>query len=190
MKKILEYVTNLWYDFFKNGTRKKEGDNMSEINKKLEILANDILLKNDMLKLPVDLVAIANNNNIDVYRTELPVGVSGAIKYNEETKKFQILIDKGDPVNRQRFTLAHELAHYFLQGEELLTNKDLHFDTLYRRSLNSEEYQVDYLAGAMLMDKEMLTKLYQINSSIKLLATLFQVSESAMTVRLMKLGLI
>lgn len=162
----------------------------NECKQQMENMANDILVKSDMLKLPVDLIAIANSNNIEVYNVELPNGISGAIKYNEESEKFQILIEKRHSKNRKRFTLAHELAHYFLQGEELLKNKDLHFDTLYRRDFNSAETQVDYLAGALLMDKDMLTKLYNINNSIKVLAKLFGVSESAMTVRLMKLGLI
>lgn len=166
------------------------GDMMSSINKKLEKMAKDILLKNDMLKLPVDLFTIAESYNIEVYYQDLPRGISGAIKYNEDRRIFQIVIEAFDHPNRQRFTLAHELAHFFLQGEELLQNQEVHFDTCYRKTINKEEEQVEYLAGALLMDKEILTKLYKINPSIAELAETFKVSESAMTVRLMVLGLI
>ncbi|MBE6146930.1 MAG: ImmA/IrrE family metallo-endopeptidase [Firmicutes bacterium] len=188
MRKVLEYLTNLWYHFIRNN--KEGGNDMSEINKKLEAMANDILVKNDMLKLPVDLVQIAEKNKIEIYHADLPINISGAIKYNGKTEKFQILINENDPFKRQRFTLAHELAHFFLQGEELKEKQGLHFDTLYRRNFDHNEVQVDYLAGALLMEKDMVTKLYKINSSAKVLASVFQVSESAMTVRLMKLGLI
>lgn len=163
---------------------------MATINNELETLASDILLKNDMLKLPVDLVEMASQNNVDVYSSKLPEGISGAIKYNEEINKFEILIDRDETSDRQRFTLAHELAHYFLQGESLLKNKNIHFDTLYRRNKNPEEQDVEYLAAALLMEKNMLTHLYEVNSSISALSEIFKVSESTMTNRLMTLDLI
>lgn len=188
-KKVLVYITNLCYAISEKINNRK-GDNMAKINKRLETLATDILVKNDMLKLPVDLISIANNNNIEVYYKELPIGISGAIKYNESIQKFQIIIEKRDPANRQRFTLAHELAHYFLQGEEFQANREIHFDTLYRRNVNCEESQVDYLAGAILMNDDLLKKLYKTNNSISVLSKIFRVSESSMTVRLMILGLI
>ena len=163
---------------------------MSNINNNIEIKANDILVKNDMLKIPVDLITIAHNNDIEVYHKCLPDSVSGAIRYNKDTKKFQILIDDGETENRQRFTLAHELAHYFLEKEKLLCGEEIHFDTQYRKSTTPREAEVDYLAGALLMDKSLVTKLYNIYPSVSLLAKTFNVSESAMTMRLMMLGLI
>lgn len=187
-KKVIQYLNNLWYDLIKKDS--KGGNNMSSIDKQLEVMANDILIKNDMLKLPVDLNEIARNNNIDVYYSELPDGISGAIRYNGDKQKFEILIEKNENVGRQRFTLAHELAHYFLEGQQLLRSQEIHFDTLYRRQKNSEERKVEHLAGALLMDKEMLAKLYNICPSIRILSQTFGVSESAMTVRLMILGLI
>ena len=39
----------------------------------------------------------------------------------------------------KRFTLAHELAHYFLEGQKLLCNQEIHFDTKYRKDRNLEE---------------------------------------------------
>ena len=187
MCKVLEYFTNLWYDFFRNN---RGGVNVASINRRLEAMANDILLKNDMLKLPVDLVKIAQNNNIDVYYSQLPDGISGAIRYNGDKEKFEILIEETEIATRQRFTLAHELAHYFLEGDMLSRTQQIHFDTLYRKGKNPEEKSVDYLAGALLMDENILKRLYKIAPSIPLLAQTFKVSESAMTVRLMVLGLI
>lgn len=163
---------------------------MSKIIPSLEKKASDILFENDMLKLPVDLIKIADNYNIDVYYKELPDGISGAIKYDIKDEKFKILLDKNESKKRMRFTLAHELAHYFLAQDELKNNQEIHFDTLYRKSTDNNEYKVDYLAGALLMDKEILEKVYKVIPSISTLAKVFDVSDSAMTVRLMKLGII
>lgn len=157
------------------------------INITLENLAKDILINNDMLKLPVNLIEIATNHNIEVYYEKLPEGISGAIKYNKEKEKYQILIEESEPDNRKRFTLAHELAHFFLKD----VNKDkLHYDVAYRGAKNDKEKRADYFAGALLMEESMLRRLYKINPSIKELSKLFNVSDSAMTVRLMTLGII
>ena len=188
--KLLEYLHKLCYSMFRVKVCRENGDTMSKFNYELGKMASDILVKNDTFKLPVDLIAIANNNNIEVYKQQLPDGISGAIRYSDSTKKFQILLEEREPINRQRFTLAHELAHFFLEREKLLIDQEVHFDPKFRRYHNKEEERVDYLAGAILMDKKMLSVLYKINPSISVLAKTFNVSESSMTVRLMILGLI
>lgn len=191
-KKRLQYFNHLWYDLVSIVKSKRRGVyNMAQAKLKpdLESLANDILVKNDMLKIPVDLIKIASNNNIDVYYQDLDDNISGAIRYNSELDKFQILLQKKDSERRRRFTLAHELGHFFLDGEKLKQD-DLHIDYLYRQVGYTNEKDIDYFAGALLMDKELLEKLFAVNPFIKDLADTFEVSESAMTVRLNVLGLI
>lgn len=156
---------------------------MSKRIEELEELSSAILINNDMYKIPVDLIKIASNNKIDVYKNTLVPNVSGAIRYYKEDDRFVILLNKDDPDNRQRFTLAHELGHYFLH-KEILKSDEVHVDTLYRIS-NEQEKEVDYFAGALLMNELLLKKIYTTTTtSISELAQLFQVSESAMTVRL------
>lgn len=161
---------------------------MNKINMELERKAIDILANNDMLKLPVNLSQIAINNNIDVYCGHLPDDISGAIRYNHTKNKFEILIEESENYTRQRFTLAHELAHFFLEKDKIKAT-GMSFDTLYRHNKNPEEGEVEYLAGAILMNKDILERLYKINPSIGKLAETFKVSASAMTVRLQVLGL-
>lgn len=184
-KKVLVYITNLCYAISSKIDNREGG----KMRKKLERLAQEILVDNDMLnQLPVNLLEIARSNNIEVYYTDLPDDVSGAIKYDKEKSTFKIVIKASLPRVRQRFTLAHELAHYFLE-KELLQNFELHIDTLYRKDSESET-NIDYLAGALLMDKDLLQDLYEINPSISDLAKVFVVSESALRVRLSVLGII
>lgn len=190
IKKILEYCANLWYALSSKKTNDRSDNAMSKIKSELEKKASNILIENDMLKLPVDLIKIADNYNIDVYYKELPNGISGAIKYDIKDEKFKILLAKNESKRRRRFTLAHELAHYFLAQEELKNNHEIHFDTLYRKATDNNECEVDYLAGALLMNKELLERAYKEIPSIAALAEIFDVSDSAMAVRLMKLGLI
>jgi len=125
------------------------------INITLENLAKDILINNDMLKLPVNLIEIATNHNIEVYYEKLPEGISGAIKYNKEKEKYQILIEESEPESRKRFTLAHELAHFFLKD---VSKDKLHYDVAYRGAKNDREKRADYFAGALLMEESMLRR--------------------------------
>lgn len=159
---------------------------MSKIVERLEEYTENILIQNDMYKVPVDLIKIASNNNIDVYHSELDSKISGAIKYDRHKDKFTILLNEKDSEFRKRFTLAHELGHYFLHLD-LLKSEEIHVDTLYRIP-GEKEKEVDYFAGALLMNRNLLAKMYEKNDSISILAQVFEVSESAMTVRLDILG--
>lgn len=159
------------------------------MNQEFENLARNILIDCDVLnQLPVNLSEIAKVNNIDIFYVDLPDDVSGAIKFDQQSNKFKILIKKTLTRTRQRFTLAHELAHYFLE-KDLLRNTDLHIDVLYRRE-NEAESHIDYFAGALLMDRSVVEDLYSVTQSISSLASAFGVSESAMRMRLKSLGII
>lgn len=169
-----------------------------KINRELEELTSNILLNNDMYKIPVDVVKIANANDIKVYEGDLDKKVSGAIRYNKEEEKFEILVNKNDAKVRQRFTIAHEIGHYFLH-QEFLMKEELHIDIMYRKNGENEieieeekerERQVDYFAGALLMNQTLLEKMHKENNSIQELADIFNVSVSAMTVRLDTLGIL
>ncbi len=161
---------------------------MSKVNEYLEELTSDILMANDMYRIPADVIKIAKANDIDVYEGDLDKKVSGAIKYDNSTKKFAILLNKNDIKTRKRFTLAHELGHFFLH-KEILIDDEVHIDTMFRMP-DEKEKEVDYFAGALLMNRTLLEKMYQEIKSIAELAEIFEVSVSAMTVRLDILGLL
>lgn len=168
---------------------------MSKINNELEELTAEILLTSDMYKVPVDVVKIANANDIKVYEGDLDKKISGAIRFKQKENLFEILVNKNDTKVRQRFTIAHELGHYFLHRQYLKSEK-LHIDTILYRMDEQEseeekerEKEVDYFAGALLMNKTLLEKLSKENT-ITELAEIFNVSVSAMTVRLDILGLL
>ena len=94
---------------------------MSKINEDIEELTSEILLNNDMYKVPVDVIKIANANDIKVYEGKLNKKISGAIRYDKDEDRFAILVNKNNVKTRQRFTIAHELGHYFLHKEFLIS---------------------------------------------------------------------
>lgn len=172
----------------------------------LENFANRVLFNNDMYKIPVDLLKIAENNNIKVYDTNfsqlgIPPNVSGAIRYKDN--KFSIFLNEKESDVNKRFTLAHEIGHFFLD-QKILKSSKIHVDTLYKNNPESSyvieqneaeikftsEEEIDYFAGALLMDEMAIRKIFKFETSIDALAKLFQVSNAAMTVRLNTLELI
>ena len=97
---------------------------------KLEKLTEEILLRNDIYKIPADIIVIAQNNNIDVYKMKMPdEKIMGLIKYDKDTSAFVIAINKELNTNQQRFTLAHELGHFFLDKEQLMS-EEIHIDVM------------------------------------------------------------
>ncbi len=168
---------------------------MNKIREDLEELTTKILVDNDMLyKVPVDIISVAKNYGIDVYEAEFDNEVSGAIQYDKNTEKFEIIVNKNNAWVRKRFTIAHELGHYFLH-RDMLKDSNVHVDTLYRavaiqidEETKEREKEVDYFAGALLMNEGVVEKLMQ-SYEISEIAKILDVSYSAMTVRLNILGL-
>ena len=119
--------------------------------------------------------------------------ISGLVYFKDEA--FKILVDKNKPRNRQYFTIAHELGHYFLHDEQL-REKSLIVDSdpiLYRFDnglSNTEEAEANFFAGSLLMPKDRVRLVWKKTKSIERCADFFEVSLSAMSVRLEVLKLV
>lgn len=161
---------------------------MSKIRENLEDLTSRILINNDMYNIPVDPIKIAKTYDIEVYQGDLDNKVAGAIRYYKENSKFEILVNKKDSMVKKRFTIAEELGYYILY-EEKLKKEEIHVN-LIDKIINKEEKEVEYFAGALLVNKTLLENVYNSNSTILELAQLFKVSISSMTLRLNILGLL
>ena len=135
---------------------------------------------------PVNVVAIAHDLEINVYKA-LGEGLSGMIVKNTSqggASGYAIFVNKEDPPPRQRFTIAHEIAHFILHQEAI--GDGIVDDALYRSGLsNKQEIEANKFAAEILMPWHLINKAMNENiNSIKDLATIFQVSESAMSIRL------
>jgi Zn-dependent peptidase ImmA (M78 family) len=99
---------------------------------------------------------------------------------------------------RQRFSIAHEIAHLILHEPEL--HVDEHAFVAFRNPESSKasdphEIEANQFAAALLMPPDLLRAAIQklgnnpdVTDAIQTLAQDFQVSEEAMTIRLTSLG--
>lgn len=183
--------------------RKMKKNNTIRFDKKtIELLAHDVLESHDIFNLPIDPVLIANRLGIKVYEESFDTyngdKVSGAIvKY--EDGSIEILVNENDTYERQRFTIAHELGHYFLhlKNAPKYERVDMHRATGYSTNI-PQEIEANNFAAALLMDKSTVIKKFSIAKEFGLdsinciayLSNQFSVSRQAMEYRLRNLGLI
>lgn len=79
---------------------------------------------------PVRLSDLARALGVPVKAATLGPGISGEIRPNDGG--FIIRINRHDPAKRQRFSVAHELAHFLLHADQIGTG--ISDDVLYRSS--------------------------------------------------------
>ena len=142
-----------------------------------------------------ELTEVSSNNSIDVISIARKLGfkivktsfnnenISGKIEINDKEKI--ISVNKNESSLRQRFTIAHELGHAILNNEK---NKIDY--RKYDRGYNKAEFQANLFASSLLMPKESVLKIWASSYSLKLLSKFFEDSESAVSIRLINLGLL
>lgn len=137
---------------------------------------------------PLTRANIETANIKDVSDSEL-ASISGLAAINESGKKF-IFYSPTDHMERQRFTIAHELGHHVLHSETLLKSK-LKRDTNFI-SQNKEEIDANRFAAELLLPFKYLKMaiLEADNIDTKHLAKKFCVSDAVMTIRLINLGIL
>lgn len=136
---------------------------------------------------PVRLPELARALGVPIKAATLGPGISGEIRPDDDGS-FVIRINRHDPAKRQRFTVAHELAHYLLHRDEIGTG--IEDDVLYRSSLSDRrEQQANRLAADILMPGELLAEAREaaeekgVGDLVLYLADLFAVSEAAMRIK-------
>lgn len=144
------------------------------------------IIKNHQKQTPVHVLPIADDLGIDVFKAKnWPDDLSGMIKKDSQSPlKYSIYVNADHHTNRRRFTIAHELAHLILHRG--LIGDGITDDALYRSGLsNKVEAQANRLAADILMPWHLLD-VYLTNgiSDIQTLAEQFNVSQSAMSIRL------
>lgn len=148
-------------------------------------------LSRHMQQPPVKLSRIAESiGGVRVVSVALPKGISGEIRPDPvQPDAFIIRVNKSDSARRQRFTVAHELAHYLIHRDQI--GDGITDDILYRSTLSdSREAQANRLAADLLMPDFLVSewidkaRLLQVEDVVGFLADKFNVSEAAMKIRL------
>lgn len=149
---------------------------------------------------PVLLEKILEHYGIRQYPLPANANIFGAIL--REREDVIIAINPNQHPNRQRFTIAHELGHYFCHSDKdapaQFVDGDfrLHWrNTESSRGVNWQEIEANRFAAALLMPEKLLRgdvdKLRKIDGeAVQHLASLYKVSKVSMQFRLINLGLL
>ena len=138
-------------------------------------------------QIPVKVGALAKALGLRVVLATLPMNISGLIQPDEDGK-FVIKVNRFESKERQRFTIAHEIAHYLLHRDRI--NSGIVDSVLYRSKLSSKiEAEANKLAADIVMPNEaVFAVMSQLprpisEDAISDLATNFEVSKQAMAIR-------
>jgi len=139
---------------------------------------------------PVRVGALAKALGLEVKSATLSSGISGEIRPSDTAKSgFKIRVNRHEVKTRQRFTIAHEIAHFLLHQDYI--GSGISDTVLYRSSLSSRiEAEANRLAADIVMPvkliREDMRKFdYSVDeASAEELAELYEVSKQAMKVRI------
>lgn len=186
---VLGILSWVWGgDTATNGSERTMTDTIQRAKHRGESNAGEVLDRFWDRGFPVDPVEIANDLGIDVRLAELPENVSGVF-VKRPGKDPVIAMEERDSVTRQRFTCAHELAHFILTfGEEGVDRVDRR-DGLSAEGTDPEEVYANTFAASLLMPREEVEKLHGKGLPWFTIADHFGVSEDAIRFRLRDLGL-
>ena len=170
------------------------------LNKRIEKITINLLEEHNNTEIPIQIDHLIAKRNLTIKYSDLGEGVSGVLLISNENGV--IGVNDSDSKERQRFTKAHELAHYELHRN----NKDLFINKkgvtlLFRDGKSSSgEYKIEQeanaFAAAILMPEKFIIEELEKNNydlyedeCISKLAEKFEVSTTAMTYRIANLNL-
>jgi Zn-dependent peptidase ImmA (M78 family) len=154
-----------------------------------------LLQSNHILRPPVPVALIANNAGILIREAPTGTNISGALIRTGGI--VYIAVNNAHHSNRQRFTIAHELAHFYLEhvAADVHVDGDFTIKRDEKSSTATDEYEIlaNQFAASLLMPSHFIvrdvTELLPIDQEkVKRLSRKYQVSEQAMTIRLTNLG--
>jgi hypothetical protein len=121
----------------------------------IEALADEVVSAFGLTTLPVDLLKIAGEENIELIEGDFGEDFHGRIEYLSEVKTFVIYhpsLAGNQYIPRVRFSIAHELGHYYIPvHRKLLLKGASHYSLEEFGHKNPIERQADTFAAALLI---------------------------------------
>jgi Zn-dependent peptidase ImmA (M78 family) len=163
----------------------------------IEARAQEVIRDHGMVDMAVDPVRIANTQNVKVYNAKFgEANIHGLLA--RRAGATQILVEADDAPVRKRFTIAHELGHFFLHlgghdgefiddADNLRTVADPDAAWTPERR---KEWEANLFAAALLMPADLVRKKWAEIRDLEGIAHWFQVSPQAMAYRLEALGIV
>lgn len=150
----------------------------------IEETADHLLKRTKTTRAPIEVEKVASAIGLKVEYYPFPDEISGLLK-----KELGVIgINSTQNERRQRFTLAHEIGHYVL-GHEIIRGSDL-VDGANTDTSSPNEREANYFASVLLMPGDFVRKEVKKKLKIRPLSNLFEVSEQAMTIRMLELRII
>lgn len=148
------------------------------------------ILHKHLSETPVKLGALAKDLGLEVFRSSMKPGISGLIEPSDTAASgYRIKINRHESIERQRFTLAHEISHYLLHRDYI--RNGVIDNTMYRSSLsNKQEIEANKLASKIVMPDAAISELRRKHSGVGFdemvhrMARDLRVSEPAMRIKL------
>lgn len=173
--------------------------------KQIEKLVNEILESNKIESAPVNIAKIARKLRVEIVRQDAEDHISGFLVNDFGKQNALIGVNRKHHINRQRFTIGHEIGHLLLhhfQGVHFdgeTTGLQINFrDDKSSTGLDLYEREANLFAAELLMPRKLLkADLAKIDSislvskedlTLKHLAAKYRVSVRAITYRLAYLG--
>ncbi|MFH1982973.1 MAG: ImmA/IrrE family metallo-endopeptidase [Pseudomonadota bacterium] len=163
----------------------------------IERRARDILRDHGLLQLPIDPLKVAHALEVRVHNAKFSEEDKSGVVTKREGNII-IYLDYDDSPARKRFTIAHEIGHLVLHMQAADDYEIIDTEDNFRSIPNSDgkwskerkmEWEANTFAAALLMDEELVRSEWEHTKDLGLLAWKFQVSESAMAIRLSSLNL-
>lgn len=135
---------------------------------------------------PVNIKIIVQGIGLKYVELDDPEYIDGVVMKIKETLVF--ILNKAKPLNRQRFTIAHELGHYFLKHDirdfydpESVRGEEFQ-DECIENKKSPKEIEADIFASELLVPYELLKQYKNDIKNIKLLSKTFLVSKDVMSI--------
>ena len=160
-------------------------------------LAQSLLLSTQVSEPPVPVETVAQLLDLKISLEPFEGEISGCTIRRGD--KAVIGVNSLHHPNRQRFTIAHEIGHFFLhKGEQIIIDRSFRInfrDDESGKAENPEEIEANYFAAELLMPldfllKDLKDKVIDVEDDtlIKELAERYRVSPQALSYRLANLG--
>ena len=157
---------------------------MNSHAKYIQTISEKALASIEYKEAPIPIEKIAEKFGLKVVEFDFPDSIPGVLRID----KGVIGVNKNNHKVRRRFTIAHELGHFLLEHSNR-KETDIIDEGSDQHIL--EEREANSFASQILMPEQVIRKEAEMKTlNIKALATKFDVSEQALTIRLLMLGLI
>jgi Zn-dependent peptidase ImmA (M78 family) len=159
--------------------------------------AADLLKRGRVRRAPVPVEKLAALLGAEIVLQPFSGEISGIVHRNKDGGAV-IGVNSSNTIQRQRFTIAHEIGHLLLHADENL-HVDKNFPIGLRneisgKSVNENEIEANQFAAALLMPPDLMAEDVKpfigkdVMFAIQKLAKKYKVSEQAMSIRLSSLG--